>query len=152
MASPVPLTHTPGSPFQDFLMPSFDPASFLAQRSTAHEAFSLSLLSVGAVILSYFHHTSASEEAFPSISLREEEKYRQLANAFVDGSLSLVKGSLVLAQIGEGLSEQNFQFLSLAAGMSLLNKCLSGGGDYSEALLLARRIVGARGGPRQMLE
>ncbi|KAL7409858.1 fungal-specific transcription factor domain-containing protein [Mrakia frigida] len=145
MASPVPLTHTPDSPFQDFLMPS------LRGSSTAHEAFSLSLLSVGAVILSYFHHT-ASEEAFSSISLREEEKYRQLANAFVDGSLSLVKGSLVLAQVGQGLSEQNFQFLSLAAGMSLLNKCLSGGGDYSEALLLARRIVGARGGPRQMLE
>ena len=121
-------------------MPSFDPPSFLAQRgsSTAHEAFSLSLLSVGAVILSYFHSTSALEEPFPSNSLREQEKYRQLGAAFVDGSLALVKGSLVLAQVGQGLSEQNFQFLSLAAGMSLLNKCLSGGGGYTEALLLAR--------------
>jgi len=121
-------------------MPSFDPPSFLAQRgsSTSHEAFSLSLLSVGAVIISYFHSTSASDEPFPSNSLREEEKYRQLGEAFVDGSLALVKGSLVLAQVGQGLSEQNFQFLSLAAGMSLLTKCLSGGRGYAEALLLAR--------------
>jgi len=51
----------------------------------------------------------------------------------------------------EGELDGELAVLNLAAGSIIWTRCMNGGGNYREALDLAKEVVGLRGGPMKIL-
>ena len=148
--SPLSLEHS---------MPQFDIVAFLHNRShstTAEEALSLSLLSIGAVHLSYLHHESATTFLFDSPddpglaqgSMDAHDRYREVSESLVDATLALTKSSMLLLgaknrrarESDDECGEEDTALgqMSIAVDGCLLTRCLAGGSNFSEALCVAK--------------
>ena len=165
------LPPNPMPPSLDLTMPHIDIVAFLANRThatTAEEALSLSLLAIGAVHLSYLHHESATTHMFDSAddptlaqgSIDASERYREVSESLVDATLSLTRSSMLLLEArkkrrgtvlvdADGTADTALGMLGIAMDGCLLTRCLAGGGNFSEALSLAK--VGPRFLCRQVL-
>ncbi|CED82800.1 Protein of unknown function DUF3468 [Phaffia rhodozyma] len=155
----------------ELCMPFLDIQHFLSiprGSSTATDAVSLSLLSIAAVHLSYLHHVSSVEALLNQdssggqISLAETERYANMGDALVTGSLALAESFMNIQQI-KGLSsisgtgskidaETGMDMLLAACLNNILSRCLAGGNGGREFLNLAGRIIRMRGGPKNMLD
>lgn len=153
---------------------SLSVSAFLSNRhqsTTAEEALSLSILAVGAVLLSYLHQEAATTLLFdypedPSLAQRSmdaHERYSEVSESLVDASLALIRSSMLLAgnkrqrslelnQLEADDADPALILMSLAIDNNLLTRCLAGGGNFSEALILAKTLIGMQGGPIKMLQ
>ena len=91
------------------------------------------------------------------------DRYCALSKSLVNASLALTRSSMMLIEAKNkralGSSEDEAEeensplmLLSVATDGCLLARCLAGGGDFSEALTLAKTLVGMRGGPVKILQ
>ena len=155
-------------------LPFASVSAFLSNRhlsTTADEALSLSILAVGAVLLSYFHQESATTFLFDSPddpsraqrSMDAHERYSELSESLVTASLALVRSAMLLSGAKKQRSsppgqddvdeaDPSLMTMSLAIDNNLLTRCLAGGANFSEALTLAKTLVGMQGGPIKMLQ
>ncbi|KAL7410863.1 fungal-specific transcription factor domain-containing protein [Mrakia frigida] len=145
------------------LIPQFDICEFLSHRSNSvsHEALSLALMSTGSSYISFLQHGAAMNSLFdsdPSLadsSLVSYRKYKDLSESLADSSLALARSSKMILSMGVGRDESEVDdelaVLNLTANSIVWTRCMNGGGNFREALDLAKDLVGQRGGPMKIL-
>lgn len=120
--------------------------------STASEALALACMSIGAIHLQFLHQASRAQ---PSVAA--QDRYGKLAASLVDSSLALGHTSLLLSPLSgsaspaAGRRKEDLSHLLAACSATALTKCFSGGLGYDTAINLAKKVVGALGGPAAML-